>query len=296
MTDIFGDPFNSGNEALYTFETEQAYESLVEKFFLKWRNIERSHTKLEGNRSVDYFEKFNRELLKKTMTLHARRRSYFEENYGQNPIEWLNFLSKNEIDTHQNIKKSHKDVPLTVTFQKLKNRSIRLYRDGTKAIYNEGPYELSRPYLSLLHTYDDFKDLSRISKKNLLNKFFTDVPNNAVLTRCGYAVDIDLLPVTAEQQPNVGNTDCVPGPSTSATIISDTRSGKLPFEAEDFLSPNLICLIMWLEEFLQKPNVSSMSQVVSQKQLPIIHQCEPSKVRAVKNRILFLPPTETNLF
>lgn len=65
VNDIFGDPFNSGNEALYTCESEQAYESLVEKLFLKWRNIERSHTKLEGNRFVDYFEKYKRELFKK---------------------------------------------------------------------------------------------------------------------------------------------------------------------------------------------------------------------------------------
>ena len=39
--------------------------------------------------------------------------------HGQNPIEWLNFMAKQDIDTESNEKYSHKTASLSTCFRKL---------------------------------------------------------------------------------------------------------------------------------------------------------------------------------
>ena len=60
---------------------------------------------------------------------------------------------------------SHKTVPIITCFKKLKERSLRLYRNAIKAIYGEGLYFLSPAYEHLKCTYDQFKDLTRPENK-----------------------------------------------------------------------------------------------------------------------------------
>ena len=75
--------------------------------------------------------------------------------------------------------------------QKLKERSLRYYRNAIKAIYGEGPYFLSPAYEHLKCTYDQFKDLNRPEKENLLRRMFTYTPNPKVLLNNGYLLDDD---------------------------------------------------------------------------------------------------------
>ena len=58
--------------------------------------------------------------------------------HGQNPIKWLNYRSKDEIDTHDNVKQLHRHASILTCTKKVKNRSLRLYANAIKAIYREG--------------------------------------------------------------------------------------------------------------------------------------------------------------
>ena len=93
-----------------------------------------------------------------------------QKNTGQNPIEWLNFLAKDEINTDTE-SQSHKTASIKTCIKKLKDRSLCLYRDAMNAIYDDGPYTLSPSYSHLKVSYDDFKDLEKPEKENLLQSF-----------------------------------------------------------------------------------------------------------------------------
>ena len=127
------------------------------------------------------------------MSIFATKSHHFSPDYGQNAVEWLNYLTKEEIDTESNVKRSHKTVLIITCFKKLKERSLRLYRNAIKAIYGEGLYFLSPAYEHLKCTYDQFKDLTRPEKENLLRRIFTYTPNPKVLLNNGYLLDDDKI-------------------------------------------------------------------------------------------------------
>ena len=78
----------------------------------------------------------------------VRRIANIDGDYGQNPVEWLNFLSKQEIDQFRKLEgHSHRN---TTALEALKNRYLRLYNNHVKAIYDEGPYMLSPTYSHLI--------------------------------------------------------------------------------------------------------------------------------------------------
>ena len=107
----------------------------------------------------------------------------------KNNFWWL--LTKEEVDTESNIKRSHKTVPILTCFTKLKERSLRLCRNAVKAIYREGPYFLSLAYELLKCSCDQFKDLTWPEEENLLRRMFTYTPNSKVLLNNGYLLDDD---------------------------------------------------------------------------------------------------------
>ena len=97
------------------------------------------------------FEKY-KYAIKQKMSSFATKSHHFSPDYGQNPVEWLNYLTKKEIYTESNVKKSHKTVPIIICFKKLKERSLRYYRNAIKAIYGEGPYFVCPAYEHLKFT------------------------------------------------------------------------------------------------------------------------------------------------
>ena len=50
------------------------------------------------------------------------------KQHGQNPIQWVNYLSKDDIDTYDNVKQSHRHASTLTCTKKLKNRSYGLTR------------------------------------------------------------------------------------------------------------------------------------------------------------------------
>ena len=99
-------------------------------------------------------------------------------------------LTKEEIDTESNIRRSHKTV---TCFKKLKEKSLRLYRNVDKSIYREGSYFLSPSYELLKCSCDQFKDLTWPEKEKLLRRMFTYTPNSKVLLSNVYLLDDDKI-------------------------------------------------------------------------------------------------------
>ena len=105
------------------------------------------------------------------MVAISTRENQLLMEHGQNQIEWLNFMAKEEIDTTDNVKGYHKTASLSDCFKKLKERSLRLYRDATKALYGSGPYLIAPACDHLKCFYDDFPDLTKPEKENLIRRF-----------------------------------------------------------------------------------------------------------------------------
>ena len=59
--------------------------------------------------------------------------------------------------------------------KKLKNRSLQLYTNATKAIYSKGPYILSPTFSHIRHTYNEFMESS------LIKRLFIYMTNEKVL-------------------------------------------------------------------------------------------------------------------
>ena len=94
--------------------------------------------------------------------------------FGQNPVEWLHYISKLEIDAEADGVK-HRDVSLTAAVSSLKNRVLRLYQDAAKALYGQGPYRLDEEYEKFSLDYDSWKDMFPKERKPLMKRFFTSV-------------------------------------------------------------------------------------------------------------------------
>ena len=88
--------------------------------------------------------KFKAEFLRSKVAKPIRDGAGYKGDYTQNCIEWVNFLSKNEIDAGE--KNYHKYITIHEAISRLKDRFLRLYRDAVKALYGEGKYKLSGDY------------------------------------------------------------------------------------------------------------------------------------------------------
>ena len=91
---------------------------------------------------------FKAELLRSKVAKPIRDGAGYKGDYTQNCIEWVNFLSKNEIDAGE--KNHHKCITIHEAITRLKDRFLRLYRDAVKALYGEGKYKLSGDYSPFL--------------------------------------------------------------------------------------------------------------------------------------------------
>ena len=98
-------------------------------------------------------------------------------------MQQVNVKQKNTVKIPLNDaeSQSHKTTSIKTCIKKLKDRSLRSYRDAMKAIYDDGPYTLSPSYSHLKVSSDDFKDLEKPEKENLLQPFFTYVTTPKVL-------------------------------------------------------------------------------------------------------------------
>ena len=91
---IFLEDVNEDKDCLYACESEEEYVQNVTNLKEKWNEIEREHTKNNSpNKFVSYFEAHKEEIREK-MIKAVRHKANIDGEYGQNPIEWLNFLSK----------------------------------------------------------------------------------------------------------------------------------------------------------------------------------------------------------
>ena len=191
INDIFGHPFDSEKKGLMQCCNTMDFDKKYKEVKPNWMKIESQYTTRSGTEFTSYFEKYKYGAIKQKMSSFATKSHHFSLDYGQNAVEWLNYLTKEEIDTESNVKKSHKTVPIITCFKKLKERSSRLYRNAIKVICRERPYFLSPAYEHLKCTYDQFKDLTRPEKENLLRRMFTYTPNPKVLLNNGYLLDDD---------------------------------------------------------------------------------------------------------
>ena len=89
-----------------TDEFDECYENLRPK----WIDIEKEYTTRKVTDFITYFEKHKLNKVKENMSKNATSKFKTKE-HGQNPIEWLNFLAKDEINTDTE-SQSHKTVSI----------------------------------------------------------------------------------------------------------------------------------------------------------------------------------------
>ena len=77
-----------------TVEFDECYENLRPK----WIDIEKKYTTRKGTDFITYFEKHKLHKVKENMSKYATSKFKTKE-HGQNPIEWLNVLAKDEINS-----------------------------------------------------------------------------------------------------------------------------------------------------------------------------------------------------
>ena len=86
-----------------------------------WDEIEYKFTKNKPAYFTSYFTKYKQLQICNKMAKYVRERAGVFQGFGQNPIEWLHFMVKSEIDeVAQDVR--HKDVTLSVVLQSLKGR------------------------------------------------------------------------------------------------------------------------------------------------------------------------------
>ena len=179
INDIFENLFEKEKNGLMQCKTTDGFDECYGNLQIKWIDIEKKYSTRKGTDFIMYFEKHKLNKVKENMSKYATSKCKTKE-HGQNPIERLNFLAKDEINTDAE-SQSHKTASIKTCIKKLKDRSLRLYRDAMKAIYDDGPYTLSPSYSHLKVSSDDFKDLEKPEKENLLQYFFTYVTTPKVL-------------------------------------------------------------------------------------------------------------------
>ena len=171
QADIFGGPAMGEDGCLYDCEREEEFNQKSKVFKSKWDRIERSFTQNDPPKFCTYFSRYKEKQIREKMAKYIRDRAGVPRGFGQNPVEWLHYMSKLEIDAEGNGVK-HRDVSLTTAVSSLKNRVLSLYQDAAKALYGQGPYRLDEEYEKFSFDYDSWKDLSPERTKANNETFF----------------------------------------------------------------------------------------------------------------------------
>ena len=120
-------------------ESFEHYDEGLVSLIDKWNEIQNYHAKIDlPGKHVTYFMKFKAELLRSKVAKPIRDGAGYKGDYTQIYIEWVNFLSKNEIDAAD--KNCHKCVTIHEAIGRLKDRFLRLCRDAVKALHGESKY------------------------------------------------------------------------------------------------------------------------------------------------------------
>ena len=127
LEDIFGE------RGLINEESLEDYDERLVSFIEKWNEIEKYYRENDPpGKFATYFMKLKAELLRSKVSKPIRDKG----DYTQNCIEWVNSLSKNEIDASE--KNYHKCITIHEAITRLQDRFLRIYRDAGKALYGEG--------------------------------------------------------------------------------------------------------------------------------------------------------------
>ena len=97
LKDIFGEKGLINEETLR--ESFEHYDEGLVSLIDKWNEIQNYHAKIDlPGKHVTYFMKFKAELLRSKVAKPIRDGAGYKGDYTQICIEWVNFLSNNEID------------------------------------------------------------------------------------------------------------------------------------------------------------------------------------------------------
>ena len=88
-----------------------------------------------------YFMDHEAEKVRNKMSEAIRDKLNCSGDYTQNCIEWVNCLTKSDIDCGE--KDNYKSATINEAISRLKERFLRLYPEYIKAIYGVGKYQLS---------------------------------------------------------------------------------------------------------------------------------------------------------
>ena len=262
MQDIFGGRHDrEDRDCLYGCESAEEYDQKVANLKQKWNNLEQEHTKNNpSNKFVSYFTTHKEKQIREKMIKAVRRKANIDGDYGQNPIEWLNFLSKKEIDEFgKNQGQNHRDTSLTTALAALKNRYLRLYDNLVKAIHDEGPYMLSPSYSHLIMTYDRWIDMEKDEKSEHIKALMTYVPTTATpttaLPRSATTVTLTEVETAADDLPHSDAVVRASQESTAHTtprrLIITAREANIQVEAVPFA--NLQDIFTKAEFLLNEP-------------------------------------------
>ena len=138
VNDIFGHPFDS--EKRSSCSSPMDFDKKYEEVKPNWIKIKSQYTTRSGTEFTSYFEKYKYDAVKQKISSFATKSHHFSPDYEQNPVEWLNYLTKEEIDTESNVKKSHKTVPIKTCFKKLKESN--LWRRTLLSVFNVRAFKM----------------------------------------------------------------------------------------------------------------------------------------------------------
>lgn len=218
MSDIFGGSTCKEEDSLYGSESVQSYNRKLLQLKSKWLQIEKEHTSNRpANQFVEYFEAHKEKQIRDKMIKGVRKQASIDGTYGQNPIEWQNFLAKDEISAHVRSEgRSHRNASLSESLDALKARSIRLYSNVVKALYDDGPYVLSPAYNMFRKTYAEWQSMSKDDRKMHISAFMAYIPTDDVILRIGVGSSVSRIPV-GENREFVAITTCSSSREETAT-------------------------------------------------------------------------------
>eukprot|EP00794_Sanderia_malayensis_P006694 gene6694-biopygen5473 len=179
-TRIINDIFGSKNAGLVQCLSGEEFDRKANALKEKWLAIEKAMTKNDPLKFVQYFEKHKEAAIRQKMIKSVREAANEKDDYGQNPIEWLHYMVKNDLDEiGRQEGKTHRDISLAACFEALKKRTARMYSDGMKAIFDQGPYCLSQEYERFFIDYDLWMEMSVEDRRAHIRRFFAYVPKAA---------------------------------------------------------------------------------------------------------------------
>ena len=106
---------------LYDCESEEEFNQKSKGFKDKWGRVERSFTQNDPPKFCMYFSRYKENQIREKIAKYIRDHAGVPRGFVQNPVEWLHYMSKLEIDAEGNGVK-HRDVSLSTAVSSLENR------------------------------------------------------------------------------------------------------------------------------------------------------------------------------